>query len=260
MKKILSIIIITTLLLSSSLTAFADIVVKGNGEGPVQIYAFEHIMDYDNDRLTFATTIANTSNADITRIKDITVSVYNSNNQLITKSSFQPIIFTNGRLKVGEAITHTFVISGVEYNGDVDNLGFHFECNIDSNSPQNIGKALKIYINGSQVISDVAPVIVDGRTMVPVRFVTEELGCNVAWEPVGQIVTITKGNTIMKLVLGSDKVDINGKTHYLDVPAYTIDGRTMVPVRFIMEQFDKKVIWGGDFFQVIITDEVSDIL
>lgn len=47
-------------------------------------------------------------------------------------------------------------------------------------------------INGVAVSMDVAPTIVNGTTMVPVRFISESLGLSVGWRPFTKEVVITK--------------------------------------------------------------------
>lgn len=54
-------------------------------------------------------------------------------------------------------------------------------------SPQKI----KLFVNGKEVVTDVAPQIVDGRTLVPVRVVAEELGAKVEWDELNRKVSVT---------------------------------------------------------------------
>lgn len=102
-----------------------------------------------------------------------------------------------------------------------------------------------VYINGKQVQFDVNPSIKDGRALVPVRAIYEALGAKVEWDGTARTVTGTKSNT--KVVLKIDSVDatVNGEHKTLDVPATIIDGRTLVPARFISESLGATVIWDG---------------
>lgn len=54
------------------------------------------------------------------------------------------------------------------------------------------GKEIKMTIGRTLEKYNVAPVIIDGRTFVPVRFVADELGVTVAWDDATKTVTITK--------------------------------------------------------------------
>lgn len=91
--------------------------------------------------------------------------------------------------------------------------------------------------------ANVAPIIKDSRTLVPVRFIAEALDSKVDWDADIQTVTITKGGKTVTLKIGDDKMNVDGETVTLDVFAQIIEGRTMIPVRAIAEAFNKKVTY-----------------
>ncbi|MDR0273310.1 MAG: hypothetical protein LBI27_08350 [Clostridiales bacterium] len=85
------------------------------------------------------------------------------------------------------------------------------------------------------------PLIVDGRTLVPLRAVMEALGFEVEWnEPT---IKLTKPWYEIVIEIGSDEMLVNGVAHSLDVPAQIIGGRTMVPLRAVSEAADLIVVW-----------------
>jgi len=90
--------------------------------------------------------------------------------------------------------------------------------------------------------------------MLPVRFVSETLGANVSWDEKTRTVTIVHGGNIIKLQIGSEKVISNATEYTLEAPAEIDNGRTMVPVRFIVEMLGKTVQWSEDNRMVIISD------
>lgn len=96
-------------------------------------------------------------------------------------------------------------------------------------------------VDGKTVKLDAAPVTVDGRTLVPVRFISEALGAKVDWDGKTNNVTITLGDKVIVLKLNSSVASVNGAKVTLDVPAKSINGRTMVPVRFVGESLDQEV-------------------
>ncbi len=96
-------------------------------------------------------------------------------------------------------------------------------------------------VNGQSVKLDVAPFLKDGRTLVPLRFVTEALGANLEWNGKEESITLRRGTDKMKLVLNSSEALVNGQTVFLDVPAINHKGRTMVPIRFVIENFDLEI-------------------
>ncbi|MDW7674164.1 MAG: stalk domain-containing protein [Bacillota bacterium] len=100
-----------------------------------------------------------------------------------------------------------------------------------------------ITIDNSIQYFEVPPVIVDGRTLVPLRAIFEGLGAVVDWESQTKKITATKGNDKIILHIGRTDVTINGQSSSLEVPAMIVNGSTMVPVRFIAESFGAEVLW-----------------
>jgi len=102
---------------------------------------------------------------------------------------------------------------------------------------------VKVFIKGKALQFDVPPRIENSRVLIPVRFLAEGLGAEVNYDN-GVVVITNKGSTI-RLAIGSNKALVNGATVYLDVPARVVDGRTLVPLRFVMEKFKAKVDYYG---------------
>lgn len=102
---------------------------------------------------------------------------------------------------------------------------------------------VKLIINGKAVQSDVPPVVINDRTMVPIRVIAEQLGAKVEWSDEKQAVLINskaeqaapKGDQIQLIV--------NGKAVKSDVAPINKDGRILVPVRFVAEAMNVKVGW-----------------
>ena len=107
---------------------------------------------------------------------------------------------------------------------------------------------------GVEKMNDVAPEIANDRTMLPARFVAENLGAVVAWEATALgVVTITKDDLQIILYIGKDYAVVNGQEVLLDSPAYIKDNRTYTPVRFIAEQLGATVTWDAETQKVMIT-------
>ena len=111
---------------------------------------------------------------------------------------------------------------------------------------------ISITINGQKQTYDVMPLIENGRTLVPMRGIFENLGAQIAWDDATKTVTGTKGNISVVLTIGNTNAKVNGKDVTLDVPAKILEGRTLVPVRFISESLGCKVDWDADTKTVII--------
>ena len=102
------------------------------------------------------------------------------------------------------------------------------------------------------------PVIVDGRTLVPVRAVFEHLGFVVGWDIPTQTATITKGNDVITITIGSAEFTTNGISHSFDVQAQIIGNSTMVPIRLPLESVGYSLSWDGITNTVIITSGATD--
>ncbi len=102
---------------------------------------------------------------------------------------------------------------------------------------------------------ETAPYETQGRTMVPVRIVTESFGADVTWDEAAKTVGIKGDGIEVTLTIDSNKAYVNGSEYILDVPATEINGRTMVPVRFVSEQLKYNVEYNDTFRSVYITNE-----
>jgi len=105
---------------------------------------------------------------------------------------------------------------------------------------------------GTDVECDVAPIIRNDRTFTPARFVAENLGAEVEWNAEKQLVTITKGNTVIKMTIGMNTIVVNGKSESIDVAPFIENDRTFTPARVIAEKLGAEVEWNADLRQVII--------
>ncbi|MCI5605633.1 MAG: copper amine oxidase N-terminal domain-containing protein [Clostridia bacterium] len=110
-----------------------------------------------------------------------------------------------------------------------------------------------VTVDGQDVkFKDQDPVIIEGRTLVPVRGVFEALGAEVEWIGETRQVLVKSPDTEVQLTLDSNQYFVNGEAKYLDVPASLINDRTMVPVRAISESLGCSVEWDGNTNTVII--------
>ena len=120
---------------------------------------------------------------------------------------------------------------------------------------------VKVILDGELVEFDVPAQIINGRTMVPVRKIFEELGMTVVWDGEAQKVTADKKGVLVELTIDDTTVYRNSIEHTIDVPAQIIDGRTLVPVRVVSEYAGAEVSWDGNTSTVYInsTDSVKYI-
>lgn len=112
----------------------------------------------------------------------------------------------------------------------------------DTSKPE-VSEGIMLKLNKNYIYSDVAPTIIDGRTLVPLRVIFENLDAAVEWDDATQTVTGTKGRKTVKLTINDKIAFVDGEEKELDVPAMLINDRTMVPVRFIAESLGATVGW-----------------
>ena len=125
-------------------------------------------------------------------------------------------------------------------------------------SSQISAQSIDVTLNGNPVqFSGTQPIVVQGRVLVPLRGVLEEMGANVDWNAETQTVFARKNDKSIQLPIGSLTATINGQTVKLDVPAKVIGGSTMVPLRFLSEALGATVSWDNASRTVIITSPLS---
>ena len=126
--------------------------------------------------------------------------------------------------------------------------------------PEAAAAPITILINGETIPTDVPPYIdtASGRTMVPLRAISEGLGARVAWYEGSRQVYVRLGDNDMWLTVGSKTATVNAKKVTLDASPTIVSGRTMVPIRFISENIGCKVTW--DAVKRIVGIEKRDYL
>ena len=112
-------------------------------------------------------------------------------------------------------------------------------------------KEAKVY--GKTVENDVAPKIVNDRTVLPIRFVAEALGADVEWFEDEQRVKITKEQSVIDIFIGSDNALVNKQEKILDCQAFIENDRTFIPIRFVSESMGAKVDWHEQTQNIIIS-------
>ncbi len=108
------------------------------------------------------------------------------------------------------------------------------------------------------VFKNAIPVIINGRTLVPLRDIFESMDCKVSWEGETRTVTAVKDENVIVLSIDNKLAKINDDIIELDVAPTIINSSTMVPVRFIAESLGAKVDWDASSKTVIITSNPTD--
>jgi len=160
-----------------------------------------------------------------------------------TKEIPIPNIYMN---KDGKKIVNPDLKTAKAYSIDQLNAGSFMLLMIGDEKAIINGRVLRI--DSEQ--TGVTPIMKDGRTLVPVRFISDAFGADVQWNEAGKEIIITYGEIIIQMKLGSAQYTISGLKKELDVPAQEINGRTLIPLRAMAEALDKKVAFKDDLIYI----------
>lgn len=114
-------------------------------------------------------------------------------------------------------------------------------------------------VNQQQKTMDAAPIVQDGRTLLPFRYVAEAIGAQVHWDAATEKVTLTLGERRVELWINKNMARVNGVEKYIDpdnrsvTPIVVPPGRTMLPLRFIAENLGAGVGWDAKTQQITVT-------
>lgn len=112
---------------------------------------------------------------------------------------------------------------------------------------------ISVQLDGRRLQFDQPPAMIGGRLLVPLRGIFEALQADVVYDAPTRSIQATKGPRVVQLQLGSRTAIIDGRTVFLDVPADTVGGRTMVPLRFVSESLGADVKWDGATKTVLLS-------
>jgi hypothetical protein len=111
-----------------------------------------------------------------------------------------------------------------------------------------IGRSTML-VDGSPVVLEAAPVILNARTFLPIRAVVEAVGGTIAWESSAQKVTIVRNDKTLELWIGKGAARLNNRSIAIDSDARVVpvimNGRTLLPLRFVAEALDLDVQWNA---------------
>lgn len=216
-------------------------------------------VDKDGRDLTI-TLDATSSKAAVIEISDI----YVTTNRIVPEGEFKLSVV--GRANGTNALTDTAGAGGTVRDFDIATITSSViakcvtpapgegtegatagQFKIDSNIYQ---------INSVSKVMDVAPYIKSNRTYVPVRYLAYVLGvaeADVVWDEGSQKVTLTKGDNVVELTIGSTTITVNGEAQTMDVAPEITDGRTMLPARYVAEGLGYVVGWDPGTRTVLVS-------
>ncbi|SET94929.1 copper amine oxidase N-terminal domain-containing protein [Paenibacillus sp. NFR01] len=114
---------------------------------------------------------------------------------------------------------------------------------------------IKIMIDGAELKSTAAALLVNGSVIVPSKTIFKSLGATVEWSQVKQQLKATKGSTTIVLTIGSKSAQLNGKVVALNTAPQVIKGTTYIPLKFVAEAFDSTAAWNPKTNSVTINQK-----
>lgn len=150
-------------------------------------------------------------------------------------------IYENDKLKNGEYTiytdfnmnTSTFEVK--DFNEQIvssTRYGYEFEKSLSH-----------VFYNGELIKFDVAPIMENDRTLIPLRGLFEKMGAVVEWDGQNQTAIVTKDDMVLSVKIDHYGAKVNDSCKYMDVPARLVESRTMIPLRFLSEELGYTVIW-----------------
>jgi len=101
------------------------------------------------------------------------------------------------------------------------------------------------------------PLIVDDRTMAPIRAIAEAMGGSAGWESTERKATVTANGHEVAMWIGKKDITADGEAEKMDVAPLIKNDRTFLPIRFVAENIEAPVAWIGSTQEIVIVFAVS---
>ena len=121
------------------------------------------------------------------------------------------------------------------------------------NELEQLSGAPYVCVNNTILEFETPPVTESDRTLVPMRFLFEQLGADVTWDEATETATAVKANTTINFSIDNTTATVNGAETVMDVPARLVGDKTMVPLRFLSEEMGYTVEWDEETRMATIT-------
>ncbi len=115
------------------------------------------------------------------------------------------------------------------------------------------------FVRGKETAMSVPPFTINGRAMIPLRFIGEALQADVTWSEAEQKVTLELQGKKAQLWVNRTEAILDGKTTALDFPPMVLNGATLVPLRFVGEFFGYRVEYDGATEKIAIVDPTTPV-
>jgi len=136
---------------------------------------------------------------------------------------------------------------------------FYFQCilpwliALGPSTSCTLAQSISVTVNNAPVaFVSAKPIQKNSAVLVPLRGVFQALGATVQYDSASKAIVATEGKTVVSLTVGSRTALVNGQKELLQQPSETINGTTLVPLRFVAEAFGATVQWDSTNQEVAI--------
>lgn len=112
----------------------------------------------------------------------------------------------------------------------------------------------KVTLDGNRIDTENLARVVNGRTMIPVRCLVEQMGADVSYDSTLKAARIVRAGVEIIMPIGSKTCTVNGEPFQMDVAPYIENGRTMIPARYVSELFGQNIQWISDTRTAAVTE------
>ena len=168
-----------------------------------------------------------------------------------------------GELAHGTAVTVTEKYNGwghINYGGVDGWISLEYAAPVNQNQIIASVDSLNASVFGKLANADAAPLLINDRVMLPVRFVSEALGATVMWDEELRMIKITHGETVLTMHIGSDTAFIGEDEVILDSPPVHVGSIAYAPARFVAEALGTTVAYDAESKQITITKQGAESL
>ena len=120
----------------------------------------------------------------------------------------------------------------------------NFKIKYDGKTENYNKEKVYLYVNSKEIKNlPLEPIIFNNYTLVPARETFENFGAEVTWIKSSEQVQVVYKDMVVLMKINDKKATVNGELFYMDIPPKLINGKTMIPVRFVSEALGFTVEW-----------------
>jgi exopolysaccharide biosynthesis protein len=137
----------------------------------------------------------------------------------------------------------------------IDDIKFLYEGSVPPIERVRVEMAVgrkSITVGDQEKQLDVAPIVVGGHTLIPVKFFIDAMEGTIRWDGAAKKVTIIKGAHLIELWIGSKEIIVDGEAVTAPIAPTVMSGRTVLPLRLLSEKLGWKVSWNQTTKSIVL--------